>query len=345
MSSIVAIGTSVPDFIVTNDYVISLVAENSSRYYDGNIAKLEVDVKAFLESAGAKRRHWRAGFTKPLEHISDAWLNCLSQLGSNSLNSVGALIYCGIDKGVVEPSHASLLAQKFGLAGVRTLDISDACMGWFTATRVAQQFVTESKPHCAVVSAEFPIEVPGKVYPKSFMIKNSEDLLWKGAALTLGECASVTLIDALRNRDNPCVFKSNNEFADICCVPLERPERFIDSIELLQRLSEDCFVANMAKMASVGYRDARNVLKAYVEEHGQPEIILPHTVSQTMPDHISKKIVDRGAIRNCFEEFGNIATSSIPVGYEYFDCASKRDKHIAGWIAAAGMSHGVFRLN
>lgn len=345
MPTILVTGTSIPDFVVTNDYIISLVIENSRRFYKGESGQLEAAVSGFLAVAGAKRRRWRSGFTKPLEHISDAWINCFSKAGRDSLTQIGAIIYCGIDKGVVEPSHASLLAQKFGLSDVRALDVSDACMAWFTATQIASRIVNESRPLCVVISAEFPVEVPGKVYPESFKIRNDDDLLWKGAALTLGECAAVTLIRSFGNKPECSVFRSNNNYADICCVPLERPDRFIDSAELLARLSANCFIANMGKMASVGYRDAQRILKDYVAAYGKPEIVLPHTVSQTMPHHISKGIIENGSLKNCFEEFGNIATCSIPVGYEYFDCASSRGAHIAGWIAAAGMSHSVFRIN
>src|SRR5262249_8916753 len=208
MPHIVSIGTSVPEFVVTNDYIVSLVIEHSRRLYSDDLSQLELGVYEFLEKAGANQRRWRAGFTKPLEHLSDAWANCLSNLGTESVKRIGALIYCGIDKGVYEPSHASLFAQKFSLPNVRTLDIADACMGWFTATQVGSKFVAVDRPLCAIVSAEFPIEVPGKVYPEAFKIRNNEDLLWKAAGFTLGECASVTMIDAMAPETEQYVFKS-----------------------------------------------------------------------------------------------------------------------------------------
>jgi hypothetical protein len=97
-------------------------------------------------------------------------------------------------------------------------------------------------------------------------------------------------------------------------------------------------------MASAAYREAQTVLAAYVRENGEPDIVLPHMVSQTGPAHASKHILKENTIRNCFEFFGNVATSSIPVGYEYFDCADKGGSHIVAWLSAAGMSHCVVRL-
>jgi 3-oxoacyl-[acyl-carrier-protein] synthase III len=166
MPHIVAIGTSIPRFIATNDYVVSLVLDASKKSYVGTRSDLEEMVRLFLEKAGAKHRCWRAGSTKPIEHISEAWENCLAKLDFGKAAKIGTLIYCGIDKGVAEPSHASLLAQKFGLDNVRCFDISDACMGWFTATQVASKFATAETPYCAIVSAEFPLEMPGRVYPQ-----------------------------------------------------------------------------------------------------------------------------------------------------------------------------------
>jgi 3-oxoacyl-[acyl-carrier-protein] synthase III len=346
MITIVSVGTSVPDFLVTNDYVVSLAVEQSRRFYKGETSRLESSIRQFLQRTGAKRRRWRAGFTKPIEHIADAWCNCLSKADKREiLQQLGGLIYCGIDKGLIEPPHASLLAQKFGLKDVRTLDISDACMGWFTATQVAAGIVTEERPYCAIVSAEFPIEVPGKVYPDSFQIRNDDDLIWKGAALTLGECASVTIIRQAPRDRGQFTFKSNHEFADICGVPLARPDRFVDPGPLLDKFKDNCFVANMVKMASVGYRDAQDVLREYISLFGVPDIVLPHTVSQTMPLHIAGSLLREGSLMNCFVDFGNIATCSIPVGYEYFGCHSRRGEHIVGWVAAAGMSHCVARIH
>lgn len=342
MTAIVAIGTSVPEFVATNQHVISLVLERSEGGYSGDLSDLERDLRLLLERVGSRERRWRSGLSTPMDHVVEAWENCCSRLDRSRLAKIGALIYCGIDRGIAEPSHASLFAKRFGLFDLRCLDIADACMGWYTATRAASRFATPSRPYCIVISAEFPLEMPGKVYPSAFTIKSPEDLLWKGASLTLGEAASVTVIDS--SAESAEVFRANSRYADACCVPLLRPERFVDSPRLLAKLDDDCFVAHLPTMASGSYRDAQQVLKAYIEQNGIPEIVLPHTVSQPGPRHAARHFLPEDVIKNCFEYFGNIATSAIPVGYEYFDCASERGLHVAAWISAAGMSHCVFRL-
>jgi hypothetical protein len=342
MTAIVAVGTSIPEFVATNGHVVSLALERSKKVYSGDVADLECDLHSFLQKAGSKERRWRSGFSKPAEHTADAWESCLAKLGREGAARIGTLIYCGIDRGVAEPSHASLLAKRHGLFDVRCLDVSDACMGWYTATQVAGRFATPKHPYCAIVSAEFPLEMPGKVFPPAFTIRNSADLQWKGAALTLGEAASVTVIDALAPDRH--IFKANSRHADLCCVPLIRPDRFVDSERLLPRLADECFVAHLPSMASATYRDACGVLERYIGENGKPDLVLPHTVSQSGPVHASKHLLHGDAIKNCFENFGNVATSSIPVGYEYFGCDRDRSLHVAGWISAAGMSHCAFRL-
>lgn len=342
MPTILAVGTSVPEFVATNDYVVFLVIEHSRRIYNGSLEELESKLRLFLERAGSERRCWRTKRTKPLMHIEEAWQNCFEKARIDPRKDLGALIYCGIDKGVIEPSHASLLAKRFGILHARTLDISDACMGWFTAAQIARAMSRQSGRYTAIISAEFPIEVPGKVYPEALKIRDDTDLSWKAAALTLGECASVTLVDG--SEEESVIFRSNNNHADLCCVPIACPERFIDFHPLIERLAEDCFVAHTSKMIAASYKDAQTVLKDYISMYGIPDTILPHTVSYNGPAFASRNIVPEDALKNCFKIFGNISTSAIPVGYEYFRCNQDNRKHVAGWISAAGMSHSVFRL-
>ena len=97
-------------------------------------------------------------------------------------------------------------------------------------------------------------------------------------------------------------------------------------------------------MISSSYRDAQDALKRYVSSFGTPDIVIPHTVSQKGPAFASRNIINSKALKNCFDQFGNVSTCSIPLGYDYFDCANKKGIHIAGWISAAGMSHSVFRI-
>src|ERR1041384_7273084 len=103
MTAIVAIGTSVPEFVATNRHVISLVLERSERGYSGDLADLERDVAALLERMGSRERRWRSGLSTPIDHVLEAWENCVSRLDRGSLAKIGTLIYCGIDRGIGRP--------------------------------------------------------------------------------------------------------------------------------------------------------------------------------------------------------------------------------------------------
>lgn len=41
MTAIVAIGTRIPEFVATNDHVVSLALERSKKVYSGDVADLE----------------------------------------------------------------------------------------------------------------------------------------------------------------------------------------------------------------------------------------------------------------------------------------------------------------
>ncbi|WP_193189067.1 3-oxoacyl-[acyl-carrier-protein] synthase III C-terminal domain-containing protein [Nisaea sediminum] len=345
MPFVLSVGVSLPDYSASNSYVKNLSFCLSANHWAGNSQKLPELIDDFFAKSGARERLWRNANTEPKKYLKTAIENCLASSLPDAREKLSSIIFCSVDKGLVEPAHASAFAAQMGLFGVRAFDVSDACLGWFTACEAAQAFASAERPLALIISAEFPLDDPGKVLPEAFTIRDECEFEWKSAALTLGEMATATLIDAFRGVSS-CTVKSENQHNQLCVVPIKKPERFIDWTQDSDALDRECFIANGAKLANAGFRGGISVLRSQINKSGLPDVILPHAFSESVTYAAAKKLGLADKVHNVFARVGNISTSSIPFGlWSLAQIGNLRGKNILGWVASAGMKHAAFRLH
>ena len=186
MPYVYSVGVSIPDFFASNEYVKELILTESEGIWNGELRELSDKIDSYFMKTGAKTRTWRNSNSFPKEHIMEAVKHCLEGTSFWHPEKLSSVIYCGIDRGFVEPAHASVLAARLGLEHVRAFDVSDACLGWYTSCEAARAFACDNKPLSLIISGEFPIDMPGKVYPNAFRVRDVEVFKWKSAAFTLG---------------------------------------------------------------------------------------------------------------------------------------------------------------
>ena len=344
MPTVCSIGVSLPGFFASNEYVKELALTESSRTWLGDINHLSFLIDDFLEKAGSETRIWRCADSLPRDHILEAIEDCIRGLENWNPDRVSTVIYCGIDRGFVEPAHASVISSQIGLNGVRSFDIADACLGWYTACQAARAFASEARPLSLIVSAEFPIDKPGMVFPGAFRILDAYDFKWKAAAFTLGEVATATIINAAADPSNS-IIQSENQYHDLCLVPLKKPSRFIKWRYNEYLIEQGCFISNSEKLAVSGFRPGLDVLKSLVDLVGLPDFILPHAFSDSVPRTIADRIGLSSKLHNVFRKVGNISTSSIP--FSLWSISQENDLHgenIIGWVGSAGMKYAAFQI-
>lgn len=344
MPCVRSVGVSIPDFLATNDYVRRLAVTESANIWNAKKSDLSNLVQDFFGKIGSLTRTWRSMDSLPKQHIEEAVRNCLASVSNWNPDHLSSVIYCGIDRGFVEPAHASVLAAQLGLNNVRAFDVSDACLGWYTACEAARAFATNDKPLSLIISGEFPIDKPGLVFPDSFRIEDETSFKWKAAALTLGEMATATLVDASVTAGEMEV-RSENQHNQLCLVPIKKPHRFINWENESWIIQESCFVANCEKLAIAGFRPGLSVLQQLLNRTGDPDFILPHSFSEYVPRTVAQHLGVADKLHNVFQDVGNISTSSIP--FALWALSQKTNivgKNIVGWIASAGMKHAAFQI-
>lgn len=339
MPQIVSLGASAPQFRADNAHVRDLVLQHSDKVWSGNGPDLAERLDLFFERSGADARAWRTDATPPIVYLKSAVAECLDCAPAGAVDQIACVIYCGVDKSIAEPAHASVIAAQIGLPQVRAFDVSDACMGWLTACTAARAFVSAQAPYALILSAEFPMEPDAKIVPGALRIETPDAFRWKASALTMGEAATATLIDATAPALET-VLVSQNHASDLCVVPLTPLSR-IYGPQAAEALGDyDCFMADAFAMTQSGYRAGVGVLRDLLARVGPPDQVIPHSFSATVPQKAAEHLGVSDRLRLGFPLTGNLATSSIPYALHSAD----RGGRTLGWTSSAGMKHAAFQI-
>lgn len=339
------ISASLPQRIVDNEEILELI-----KYYSGTtprniLCELLEQVKHVLNKAGSKTRHWRLNHEKPLHLIEEAFMRAVIQ-ADISYKDIDVLIYSSIHRGVAEPSTASVVCKKLKIKPQFAFDTLDACMGWATAVDIARKYLDNGEYQAiCIITAEFSSDDKGAIFPKCYQVSSAEDLNRKLAAYTMGEGATATIL-INSSHDWKMIREEFPEFAPYCSVPGPSHKLFSEDEDNYARNGEGVFVADMRCLAMQGYRNGLQIMKRFVSTYGQPDIIIPHSISEILPLKVKEKLGLNGRVLSTFSKYGNLATSSIPTTLTTYINSKQigNNDNAVGWIGSAGMKFCVFSL-
>lgn len=339
------VGCALPTQQISNDEILELVSYYSRRGYDGNLQALLSAINAKLRRIGITTRYWRARREPPIELLRRACERALQQ-SNLACHEVDFVIYVGVDRGFAEPANACFIAKELGMNRARTFDIADACLGWCTATEIAQAiFASAPSATALVVSAEFPMRIGGAVLPGCFTIGSDAELEWKFPAFTLGEAATASILVG-DGANWQYVHESHNQFADLCTVGLGAPADYAGKSSRLESSGTHEFRAYGRDLTQQTVRPAIRVLRELLSRTGHPRAILPHSVMGPYVAKLAKHVSPGLTLFSTFAELGNLATSSLPSCLFYAQqrgILNANDSAI-GWIAASGLKVSAFEI-
>jgi 3-oxoacyl-[acyl-carrier-protein] synthase III len=330
---------------IANDEILELVAYYSRGVYTGDARSLRSSIDAKLRRIGIKSRYWRSPKERPfslLEHACDIAL----KQSKVARSEVDFVIYVGVDRGFAEPANACFVAKELGMNGARTFDVVDACLGWCTATEIAQALFASAPGAVALIaSAEFPMRPNGSVIPECFTIAAEAELDWKFPAFTLGEAASASVLIA-EGPEWRYIHESHAEFADLCTVSLGPPSEYAAPSSRFGSSESRGFRAYGNDLGRRIYRPAINVLRQLVDQIGVPRVVFPHSVIGPYIDQVVERVSPDLKVFSTFSETGNLATSSLPTSISLArqrGILSSNDAAI-GWAAASGLKVSAFEI-
>jgi len=334
-----------PEQRIVNDEILELVAHYSRGIYGGDIRSLLSSIDAKLRRIGIESRYWRSPKERPfalLEHACDVALK-QSKIARSEVDFV---IYVGVDRGFAEPANACFVAKALGMKGARTFDVVDACLGWATATEIAQGLFASAPGAVALIaSAEFPMRPKGSVIPECFTIAAEAELDWKFPAFTLGEAASASVLIG-EGPEWRYIHESDADFADLCTVSLGPPSDYAAPSSRFGSSESRGFRAYGNDLGRRIYRPAISVLRQLIDQTGTPCVVFPHSVIGPYIDQVVERVSAGIEVFSTFSDTGNLATSSLPTS---ISIARERrilnvDDVAIGWAAASGLKVSAFNI-
>ncbi|WDE04575.1 hypothetical protein SG34_025115 [Thalassomonas viridans] len=326
-----------PSSTVTNQDVLELVKANS---YCSKKDFIEINrqLNLFFNECGSGIRLWRRKATDPFEILIQTGHKILNKINKRDIDVV---IFCSVSKYVAEPAHTSLIAKQLGLTPKISFDISDGCMGWLTSLSILENMSSNQEyKHALIISHEFPMHDNGAVYPKSFSFRSIKEVAYKAPALTLGEACCYTLVDMQKIP----AFSHRLEFprgAELCTMPFRNYAEFCGDIEIINDIEE--FHSYYSNMSIIGAKPSLNMLNEYFK--GKDINLAVHSYTKSF-EKLKSFLKFKANILNYFDEYGNLATASIPINIWLANERGQLDnKELYAWCASAGLKSSIMKID
>jgi 3-oxoacyl-[acyl-carrier-protein] synthase III len=340
-----SIGAKVPSRRVTNADILQLLEEHSNGISPIMLRTYQRMVKGLFTMAGSEIRYARD--EKKNEKAGDFIIGAMKEAlekADLAAGDIDLLLYCGVGKGFLEPANAYFYAQTMGMS-CSCFDIVDACMSWIRALEIAYEFFKSGRyKHIMVLNGEFNIH---HGYPDNFKIKHLRQIEYTFPTYTIGEAATATIVSP-SEKEWKFAYKSVPALADLCTIPLDGYENFVEPTHRIGKNGINNFVSYGKELFDAANRYLIPLVKELVSDVNEPDIYFPHAASDAAYLTASKNhfLAAGKMFAKVFPSYGNIVSASIPMGmYMALDeGALKRGHKVVFCPASAGMVYGVVRF-
>lgn len=305
-----SIGLSVPSRRFNNEQIVSLLKDRI-----GPQSKIDVDkyfqiVLRLLEQAGARYRHLRdiECNETAYEHILNAAHEALASAHLPP-NEIDLVIYCGVGKGLLEPSNAYYYASELGISTAECFDVTDACMSWARSLEIAQMYLLSGRAkRVLVLTGEFHLNIRD-----AHKIDSLNSLRYNFPTYTIGEAATATIVEPSPHSWNFQFVSRPNHF-DLCTIPISGYQSYLKPNSRIGLNGEGRFVSFGKELFSAATPLLRNLVETSGPNIDHIDLYIPHAPSITAYASTANiiGIPSNKLFFEIFENYGNIVSSSIP---------------------------------
>jgi acyl-CoA:acyl-CoA alkyltransferase len=340
-----SIGVRVPTRRVTNDDILKWLEEHSPGVPTILLKTYQRVVRGLFKAAGSEIRYIRDAEKgeKASRFIFEAITDALEQ-AHMSADQIDLMIYCGVGKGFLEPANAYFYAQKMGMK-CSCFDIVDACMSWIRALEISQEFIRSGRyKHIIIVNGEFNSH---HGFPDNFKIKDLRQIEYTFPTYTIGEAASATILSP-SDQEWKFAYKSLPEFADLCTIPLDQYDNFVEPTNRIGRNGLYNFVSYGRELFDAARSYLVPLVKEMVGDLDLPDIYFPHAASDAAYLSASKNmsLPTEKMFSKVFPNYGNLVSASIPMGMHMAMAEGRlnRGNKVVFCPASAGMVYSAVQF-
>ncbi len=294
-SKIVGIGHHVPETVITNEYLSTIIDTNDAW---------------ITERTGIKERRWMNPETDTVANMAAKASRMALQRAGLTEKDVEFIVFATITSDYYFPGSGVLLQRELGLESIGALDIKNACSGFIYALSIADQFIkTGMYKTILVVGAEIQ--------------STALDITTRGrnTAVIFGDGAGAVI---LQPSDKPGILSthlhSDGRFAEELFVKdpgSSRPhkerqaEQFLDTTGFKVHMNGN----QVFKHAVVRFMEVINeALTANNMQKEDINLLVPHQANLRISQYIQEKLALRDdQVYNNIMRYGNTTAASIPI--------------------------------
>jgi 3-oxoacyl-[acyl-carrier-protein] synthase III len=294
-SKIVGLGHHVPETVITNEYLSSL---------------MDTTDEWIIERTGIKERRYIDPAKDTVANMAAKAARMALQHASLTEQDIDFIVLATITPDYFFPGSGVLLQRELGLHSIGALDIRNACSGFIYALSVADQFIkTGMYKTILVVGAE----IQSTAIDMTTRGRNSAVIFADGAGAAI-----------LQPADQPGIFSthlhSDGRFAEELYVrdpgssrprEVRQPEQILDTTHYKLVMNGN----QVFKHAVVRFMEVINeALAANNMKKEDISLLVPHQANLRISQFVQEKLgLPDERVYNNIQRYGNTTAASIPI--------------------------------
>lgn len=318
-SKIVGLGHYVPENVISNQYLESIMDTNDAW---------------ITERTGIKeRRYFTYGKDTNASMATEAAKIAIERAGLTP-QEIDFIVYATITPDYYFPGPGFVLQRNLGMQNVGVLDIRDQCSGFVYALSTADQFIRSGMyKNILVIGAEIQ---------STFLNHTTEG---RGVAVIFGDGAGAAVVQATTDPSHRILsthLHADGTYAEDLYVKdpgSSRPKRFYDDLLEDKNTGEVIMNGNMVfKHAVVRFPE---VIKEALDKNNlSPEdidLLVPHQANLRISEYVRQQMgLPEEKVMNNIQKYGNTTAASIPIALsEAWEMGKIKDGHLV-CLAAFG---------
>lgn len=294
-SKIVGLGHHVPDTVVTNEYLSTLMDTNDAW---------------ITERTGIKERRWMNPETDTVGNMAAKAARMALERANLKEKDIEFIVFATITSDYYFPGSGVILQRELGLEGIGALDIKNACSGFIYALSIADQYIKSGMYKTVlVVGAEIQ--------------STALDITTRGrnTAVIFGDGAGAAILQA---SDKPGVLSTHlhadGRFAEELYVKdpgSSRPHAERQADQILDTSGFKVYMNGnqVFKHAVVRFMEVINeALAANGMTKENIDLLVPHQANLRISQYIQEKLgLTDEQVYNNIMRYGNTTAASIPI--------------------------------